>query len=99
MPVHRQGRRTLQQIALFHVPAHFGLAILVQRIDQALLAPRHDTQRAHDLLRAGHALGNAHLGHRAVTLAVLDDAADHQQRNEQQQDQPAHGEETQQQFQ
>ena len=53
----------------------------------------------HDLLRAGHALGNAHLGHRAVTLAVLDDAADHQQRNEQQQDQPAHGEETQQQFQ
>ena len=41
------------------------------------------------LLCAGHALGNAHLGHRTVTLAVLDDAADHQQRNEQQQDQPA----------
>ncbi len=89
LAAHLQRRRHLQPVPLGDL--HLGL-LDAQRVDQFnLLAfhPWHHPHRAHQLLCTGAAVGHPRERLVAVCAAFVDDPADHGQRHQQQQDQPA----------
>ncbi|AVY66235.1 hypothetical protein NZ30_07790 [Xanthomonas translucens pv. undulosa] len=95
----RQAPRRLQVVAGFGFALDAALALGIDHRDIAHLGPRHHPQRTEQALLAGLALRHPLHQFVAVALAVLHGAADHQQRDQQQQDQSADGGESQDQLQ
>jgi len=92
---HQLGRH-LQPMTLLDLGFHLLRPGGVDDFHLAGFRPRHDPDRAGEGLRAGTALRHAQIGFVAIRLAFADHAADHHQRNQQQQDQSAHDGEPQQ---
>ncbi|MNM84437.1 hypothetical protein D3C81_965250 [compost metagenome] len=100
LALHVQARRHLQVVAMFGAQFRLALGAAFHfHFDFARLLPRQHAHRADQRLLTCPTLRHPLDGLVAITLALIDGAADQQQGNQQQQRQPADNGEAQKQFQ